>query len=98
MFRHATMLALLLVAGLGLYADDKPRFAGPTQQGFLLPNGWTITPAGTQLPLTDLPLNIHPLRDGKHVLVATIGYNHHQLSLVKLYPLEFADPHSVRYI
>ena len=70
MFRHATMLALLLIAGLGLYADDKPRFAGPIQQGFLLPNGWTITPAGKQLTLTDLPLNIHPLRDGKHVLVA----------------------------
>jgi YVTN family beta-propeller protein len=67
-----------------LCADDKPRFAGPTENGFLLPNGWTITPAGDQVTLTDLPLNIIPLAGGKQVLVATNGYNAHELSLIEL--------------
>jgi YVTN family beta-propeller protein len=62
----------------------KPRYAGPTEKGFLLPNGWTVTPAGAQVKLTDLPLNIIPLADGRHVLTATSGYNAHELSLIDL--------------
>ena len=48
--------------------DDQsaPVYAGPTTKGFLLPNGWTLTPAGKHVPLTDLPLNIAPLADGRH--------------------------------
>jgi YVTN family beta-propeller protein len=60
--------------------DDKPPYAHRQ----LLPNGWTISPAGHQVPLADLPLNILPLSDSKHVLVTTNGYNQHQLSLVDL--------------
>jgi len=85
----ARLLALLLVAttllphAVNLRAAEKPRTAGPTERGFLLPNGWTITPAGEQITLTDLPLNIIPLSGGR-VLVATSGYNQHELSLVDL--------------
>jgi YVTN family beta-propeller protein len=77
-FVLATTVALLARGG------DKPRFAGPSERGFLLPNGWTITPAGEQVILTDLPLNIVPTPDGRHALVATSGYNAHELSLVDL--------------
>jgi DNA-binding beta-propeller fold protein YncE len=59
-------------------------YPGPTNNGFLLPNGWTISPAGTQVELTDLPLNIQPLNDGRHALVGTAGYNAHKLSLIDL--------------
>jgi YVTN family beta-propeller protein len=65
-------------------AEDKPHYAGPTKDGFLLPNGWRLSPAGRQVTLTDLPLNILPLDIGKHVLVATSGFNKHELSLVDL--------------
>jgi YVTN family beta-propeller protein len=80
------LLAVLLVAlaGPGAFAEDKPAVPGKTDKGFLLPNGWTITPAGKHLTLTDLPLNILPLADGKRALVATSGYNKHELSLVDL--------------
>ena len=61
-------------------AQESPRFAGPTNQGFLLPNGWTLKPAGEQVPLADLPLNILPLADNRHVLAATSGYNAHELT------------------
>jgi YVTN family beta-propeller protein len=72
----------LAVAPLG--TAETPRFPGKTARGFLLPNGWTITPAGEQVVLKDLPLNILPLADSRRVLVATSGYNAHELALVDL--------------
>jgi YVTN family beta-propeller protein len=78
----ACLISLGLVVSAA--ADDKTRFPGPTSHGFLLPNGWTITPAGRQVTLTDLPLNIVPLADNKHALVATSGFNTHELSLIDL--------------
>jgi YVTN family beta-propeller protein len=82
--RVACLAGLLLLPALSPAGDGRPHLPGPTGHGFLLPNGWTITPAGRQVPLTDLPLNIVPLADGKHALVATSGYNRHQLSLIDL--------------
>ena len=52
-------------------AQEAPRYAGPTEKGFLLPNGWTLQPAGQHIALTDLPLNIISLADNRRVLVAT---------------------------
>jgi YVTN family beta-propeller protein len=77
-------VALLLIWVIRLSAQEQPRYAGPTEGGYLLPNGWTITPAGQHVTLTDLPLNIVPLRDGTNVLVATSGFNKHQLSVINL--------------
>ncbi len=69
-------------------SDDKAagptRYAGPSERGFLLPNGWTLSPAGEQVALTDLPLNSIPLADSRHALVATSGFNTHTLSLVDM--------------
>src|SRR5262245_44255937 len=65
-------------------AQDEPRYAGPSERGFLLPNGWTLKPAGHWIPLTDLPLNIVPLANGRHAMAATSGYNAHELVLVDL--------------
>ncbi|MDG3005676.1 bifunctional YncE family protein/alkaline phosphatase family protein [Paludisphaera mucosa] len=65
-------------------APAPARYAGPTEKGFLLPNGWTLTPAGDHVELTDLPLNIIPLADGRHALAATSGFNTHNLSLIDL--------------
>jgi YVTN family beta-propeller protein len=73
-----TLLVVALAAGLAA-AQDKP---GPTPAGFLLPNGWHLTPAGKHVVTTDLPLNIVPLKDGKHVLMATSGFNKHELLLI----------------
>jgi YVTN family beta-propeller protein len=80
--RFASLAALLLAAAG--WAQDKPKFAGPTDTGFLLPNGWHLTPVGKHVVTTDLPLNIFPLKDGKHALVATSGYNRHELLLTDI--------------
>jgi YVTN family beta-propeller protein len=65
-------------------AQDPPQFAGPIEGGYLLPNGWRITPAGEQVALSDLPLNILVSSDNRYALVATAGYNAHELSVVDL--------------
>lgn len=99
-------LALTTVLGVALPvlvpADDlpvpaaKPRYAGPTEKGFLLPNGWTITPVGDQVPLNDLVLNITPTPDGRHALVTSNGFNMHQISLVDLKTRTVAFRQAVR--
>ncbi len=81
---RARWILLVMAAYAPLAAAERNQFPGQKEDGFLLPNGWMITPAGEQLPLSDLPLNIVPLSDSRHVLVATSGYNAHELSLVDL--------------
>jgi YVTN family beta-propeller protein len=89
--------ALLLSCGpVAGEEPSAPVYAGPTTRGFLLPNGWTLTPAGKHVQLTDLPLNIVPLGDGKHALAASSGYNAHQLALIDLSGLRVVDKKTVR--
>jgi YVTN family beta-propeller protein len=76
--------------------QEAPRYAGPTDKGFVLPNGWTLKPAGQHIPLTDLPLNILPLVDNRDVLVATSGYNAHELSLIEMDQRKVVDHQTVR--
>ncbi len=78
-----SLLCLLALASLGS-AQEKSPVAGPTETGFLLPNGWHLTPVGKHFTTTDLPLNVIPLADSKHVLVGTSGYNKHNLYLVDI--------------
>lgn len=91
---YASVLGALL--SLGSNCAEEPEYAGKKEQGFLLPNGWTITPAGEQVTLTDLPLNIIPLADNRHALVATSGYNAHDLTIVDLTKKEKTQTQNVR--
>ena len=95
-----TGLIVLVTASLSLLAlgkaQEAPRYAGATSTGFLLPNGWTISPVGVQVPVADLPLNILPLPDSRHVLVSTSGYNAHELSLIDLEEKKVVDRQAVR--
>lgn len=90
------MCSSAFIGAATLWAQEKPRYAGPVEGGFLLPNGWTISPAGRQVPLTDLPLNIIPLPDNRRVLVATSGYNAHELTLIDLPEAKKLDTQTVR--
>src|SRR5262245_46882114 len=101
--RHTQHLltCCLLLSSLVAAAQDKPTknapgFPGPTDTGFVLPNGWKLTPAGQQVILTDLPLNIRATPDGKYALVATSGYNAHELTAIDLATLDKASVESAR--
>jgi YVTN family beta-propeller protein len=96
----AAMLSVATTIVVPLVAQDEPakpaHYAGPTEKGFLLPNGWTLSPAGDQVILPDLPLNIVPMADGKHALVATSGFNAHDLSVVNLADKQVVSKQTVR--
>ena len=58
-----TLVLLVWLIALPAMAADKPIFPGPNKDGFLLPNGWTLSPAGNHVITSDLPLNIIPLNE-----------------------------------
>ncbi|QJE97900.1 bifunctional YncE family protein/alkaline phosphatase family protein [Luteolibacter luteus] len=78
-----SLLFLLALVSTGA-AEDRGPVAGPTETGYLLPNGWHLTPVGKHFVTTDMPLNVIPLADGKRALIATSGYNRHNLYLVDI--------------
>jgi len=47
-----------------------------------LPNGWSLTPVGTSLPLGDLPLNIAVSRTGKYAAITNNGQSVQSIQLV----------------
>jgi len=88
-FKPLLTAYLLVFVATFLPAQDKPTknppgYPGPTDVGYVLPNGWRLTPAGQQIILTDLPLNIRTTPNGKYALVATSGYNAHELTVIDL--------------
>src|SRR6478672_1457153 len=87
---------LAMATSVPLAVAETDQIPGQKQHGFLLPNGWTITPAGEQVPLKDLPLNIVSLSDGRHALVATSGYNAHELTLIGLKSKDIKQSETVR--
>jgi YVTN family beta-propeller protein len=91
-------LAVATAAALAgnLPAQDKPRYAGPTEKGYLLPNGWTVSPAGDQVLTTDMVLDIKLTPDGKYALVASSGFNDHDLIVVDLASRQIVDKETVR--
>jgi YVTN family beta-propeller protein len=75
--RHQ-LIAILLVFSLTLSSfAQKPARAietpGQRSAGMLLPNGWTLTPEGKQIPISDLPMNMELSNDGRYLLVTTNG-------------------------
>ncbi|HZN11116.1 MAG TPA: beta-propeller fold lactonase family protein, partial [Blastocatellia bacterium] len=57
---------------------------GKKATGTLLPNGWTLTPEGAQLPVSDLPLNMELSRDGRYLLVTTNGNGDQTIDVIDL--------------
>ncbi len=65
----------LLAAFLALaQAPEAPRPGPLPGGGYLLPNGWTVGPAGRQIPLETLPLAAALAPGGKHLAVVHAGY------------------------
>ncbi|MBV8807615.1 MAG: bifunctional YncE family protein/alkaline phosphatase family protein [Acidobacteriaceae bacterium] len=52
--------------------------------GFLLNSGWTIRPAGTQVPVDTLPMSTAASRDGKYLFVLNGGYSPPSISVIDL--------------
>jgi len=58
---------------------------GPQPDGtVLLPNGWSISPAGKQVTLSTLPMSLAVVPDGKHALVLNAGFLPPTISVVDI--------------
>src|SRR5947207_13059966 len=52
--------------------------------GFLLNSGWTIRPAGDQVPVDTLPMSEAVSNDGKYLFVLNGGYNPPSVSVIDI--------------
>lgn len=85
---YVLILCLAASQGSGISLQKKASSrrlpGGSAAAGYLLPNGWTLTPAGEQIEVGDFPLAIllHP--DGRHLLVSNNGYSAQSIDVVDL--------------
>ena len=56
--------------------------ASENAKTILLPNGWSLTPAGKSLPLGDLPLNIAVSSSKKYIAVTNNGQSDQSIQLI----------------
>ena len=70
------LVALLLICPLAAQLPHK------TDHGFLLPNGWQITPTGRHVTLPDYVLNVSPTPDGKRLIALHCGHSPHGLAVI----------------
>jgi hypothetical protein len=82
------LLALLLSARLAAQTPGTAAGQTPgTQPGprTLLPNGWSLTPAGQSIPLSsDLPLNMAFSPDGVHLAITNNGNGRQTIDIIDL--------------
>src|ERR1700760_1755290 len=78
------ILLSLLVTGLVAQVSAQAPETKETllKKKVLLPNGWSLTPAGKNLPLGDLPLNIAVSSTRHYVAVTNNGQSTQTLQLI----------------
>ncbi len=88
--RLSVFLILVSAVAGGLIGGARRGPAGPQLPGVvgggatLLPNGWTIAPAGTHLVVGDLPLNMVETPDHRYAVITNNGWNKPTLTMVDL--------------
>ncbi|AGA26750.1 bifunctional YncE family protein/alkaline phosphatase family protein [Singulisphaera acidiphila] len=86
---HATQVIVVILAATALGANDPPRndpdrreimLPGLTRSGaVLLPNGWTLQPAGKQSPLGDLPVLLVENPQAPILAILHAGFGEHEV-------------------
>ncbi len=77
MLKQILTPVLTLLVGTQLLAQPKQ-----TKELTVLPNGWSLSPAGRSLPLGDLPLNIAVSKSGKLMAVTNNGQGVQSIQLI----------------
>src|SRR5947207_4039140 len=83
------------VSGPHRLASEQPRISIPrrgsanlpgqkSDGSVLLPNQWSLRPAGRQIELDDFPVNIAVHPDGRFAAVLHCGYSQHKISIIDL--------------
>ena len=80
------MMLVFLFSGM-LQAQDvqgSVELPGKYQKYTLLPNGWRLTPAGKQIPIGELPLNMVVTKNQKYAVTSNSGMGINSLSVINL--------------
>ncbi len=78
-------LFILMIAGCaGNLTTNKIKTPGKYDNYTLLPNGWKLTPAGDQIGIDELPLNMVVTKDGKYAITSNSGDAEHSLSVIDI--------------
>ena len=104
------LLPTLLLAALsqGAFAAEK-QSALPQQQtresmrwpgrqpdgSVLLPNLWSLQPAGTQVDVADFPVNIAVHPEGKFAAILHAGYSAHEIHILERIGIRFSPPGTI---
>jgi YVTN family beta-propeller protein len=78
--KRFSIIIVLLATALQTYAQLPGKIEQTGQ--VLLPNGWKLSPAGTALPLGDLPLNMQLSTSGKLLAVTNNGQSTQSVQLI----------------
>jgi DNA-binding beta-propeller fold protein YncE len=78
--KHKLLFAAIIASALQAHAQLPGKISQTGQ--VLLPNGWKLSPAGTSLPLGDLPLNIQLSSSGKMLAVTNNGQSTQSIQLI----------------
>src|SRR5258705_532479 len=88
MFKSSLCFSLSVALCLGLatvQAAEPVLWPGSAKDGsMLLPNQWSLRPAGSQVELGDFPVNIAVSPDGKFAVLLHSGYGQNELIAVNL--------------
>jgi DNA-binding beta-propeller fold protein YncE/phospholipase C len=80
-----SFLIILFSARLAAQTPGPAASSDSTGAHTLLPNGWSLTPAGQSIPLSsDLPLNMALAPDGIHLAVTNNGNGRQTIDLINL--------------
>jgi YVTN family beta-propeller protein len=80
-------VAIAIALGVWIASESRRVTAQSTASGSTttLPNGWRISPAGTDIPLPgDLPVRMTVSPDHRTLWVVTAGFHHHSVNIVDI--------------
>ena len=84
MKKHLQLPSLLLVCILGNSISFSQTLTELEKKRVRLPNGWHLTPAGTNIPVGDLPLNLVVSNNKKYLAISNNGQSTQTIDLVDL--------------
>ena len=74
----------VLLSGIAFAQTNGPELPGKYKNYTLLPNGWKLSPQGSQVPIGELPLNMVVTKDGHYAITSNSGMGENSLSVVDL--------------
>jgi len=83
--KNSVIILFLSTAGFTTQAQNGKVKNQPTSSTVMLPNGWSLTPAGRSLEAGDLPLNIAVAHSKKLIAVTNNGQSTHTIQLIDIH-------------